>query len=222
MGAVNMSGGNTTYYNIIAGKLVTRLTEDEYNSLKEAGVPCRTRTKKDGSKAYEKIFDGIVGTIVSYDQKPNEKFKTVDVQLTLEDAGERHVIQFGYDSRIHTMLLQRMPNIDPIRPIFFGVFEGSKQDGSKVTMMYLKYDSPTGEKIENAFPKDGDHDLPDLKKRTKAGITTWDNTDQMDYFENNVIKPFKDKIISDVGNTTNTATSQPTAQNVDESDDLPF
>lgn len=228
MGAVNFSSGSSkTYYNINGGKLTVRISEEDYISLKEKGIPVRHRKTKNGNDVYEKIFDGITGTIVGYEPKLNEKFNQMDIQLTLQDEDGEHIIQFPYDSRIHTMFMQRMPNIDPIRPILFGVFEGDKNDGSKVTMMYVKYVGEQ-ETIKNAFPKDGDHKLPPLRQKKKAGqVVGWDNEAQMEFFEKEVVPVFKSKIVSGVSvspsATPQQSDSSSKSESIDEDDDdLPF
>lgn len=215
MGAVNFNSGNSkTYYNISRGKLCVRISEDDYNRLKDTDTVVRHRKTAKGNDVYEKVFDAITGTITSYTPRLNEKFKQMEIQLTLNDADGDHIIQFPYDSRIHTMLMQRMPNIDPTRPILFGVFEGDKPDGTKVTMMYIKYEGET-QTIKNAFPKDGDHKLPPLKQVKKAGqVVGWDSSAQVEFFEEHVIPAFKEKIIS---NDTQSATPPKSEQGQQES-----
>jgi hypothetical protein len=195
MGAVNFGGGNKTYYQITQGKLTVYIDKSKYEDLKSSSdVKVRHRVTSKGNDKYEIIYDAITGVIVGYEPAMNERLKQMEVKLTLQDGEAQHVIQFPYDSRIHTMLMQRMPNIDTSREILFGVFEGDKPDGSKVTMMYMKY---VGEKdtIKNAFPKDGDHKLPPLKQIKKAGQPAgWDSSAQQEFFEEQVIPPFKERI----------------------------
>jgi hypothetical protein len=219
MGLNNNVSGKVTYLNIIDGKLTVRLSEDDYNVLKERGEAVRKRKKKDGSDAYERIFDSLTATLINYEDKFNEQFKSKEVILTFEDGGELFKIQFPYGSRIHSMFLERSPNINPVLPLTFGVFLGTKQDGSQVTMMYLKQEaSGSKETLKPAFPKDGSGALPPLKKIKVKGVEQYSNDDQLEFHEANTVPSLKSKLIS----------GQPVGQNVGEpqmaeaSDDLPF
>lgn len=194
----NNGGSKVTYLNIIDGKLVVRISEDDYEHLKSQGVSVRKRTKKDGTVAYEKVFDSLTGTLVGYEDKYNEAFKSKEVILTFEDNGELFKIQFPYGGRIHSMFLERSPNINPILPLTLGVFLGSKQDGSQVTMMWMKQEGDS-QTLKPAFPKDGSGALPPLKKIKVKGVEQWSNDEQLEFFESSVVPQLKSKLVGVVG-----------------------
>jgi hypothetical protein len=231
MGAERSTAQKKNYFNAVQGKFVQRITEEQYNHERaESSSSVRMRKKKDGGIVYERIFDGISGYLKGYETRDTD-FGTIEAMFILEDKGETYVVQFTKGSRPHKMVLQRFPNIDPSKKIFIGVFEGKVND-KEVMMAYVKYD---GEKstIQSAFPKDGDHNLPQLEKIKVKGKEVWDDTKQLEYFDNVVIPDMLSRINSKSTikrhNTPevpdNTFDNVPTESGVlvdDVDDDLPF
>jgi hypothetical protein len=224
MGAERSQGGRKNYFTAIDGKMTQRISEEDYNAEKvNDPSSVRLRKKEDGTPVYERIFDGISGYLKGYSEK-DTPFGTIDANFVLEDNGEEYHVQFRKGSRPHKMVLMRFPNIDPSRKIYIGVFNGDNADKTqKVMMSFVKYDGEQGT-IGSAFPRDGDHNLPDLEKIKVKGKEQWDDTKQLEYFDSVTI-PEMLKRIEGSGVNVETKKPQPQPESVvagQDDDDLFF
>jgi hypothetical protein len=189
------------YLSILQGKIAQRVPEPTATS--------QPRTTKLGKQVHEEIFDSVSGHITSVSTKDGEYGK--QLLITLEDDGQRAVLQMAFSSGVASSFLKALPNVNKdekatLRP------KMDRKDDIERTVLWI---SQNGKGVAWAHTKDNPNGLPEMKKIKVKGKESWDDSDQLDYFENTIIPAFENTIIPAFMNGQTTSVS-------DEDEKLPF
>jgi len=219
----------TTFYSVNGGKLTRRVSEKTATSVERK----LTKGPNEGQIIHEEQADFITGQLLSVDKKVSEKpingthLKSWVFVLDTSTNGvvSRAQIELSYNSSLSTNLLKRLPNVDISKDITVAVGRGfddiKKKDFDWITI----YQS--GNKVDPFFTKENPNGFPELKKVKFQGKEQWDNTDQIEFWENDFLPKFKEKlkaIHKDEAPAPAPAPENATAFESDsqQGDDLPF
>ena len=207
---LNSKGGNKKYLNIVGGKIALQLKEPTDKTVE--------RTKKNGSKVHELLYESIDGEILGIDVRTHEEYGKF-LEITISD-GEEYLLSIPMSSRYGMGLLFRAPNIDFNKKVEICTFLNEEGRG----VLYLKQGA---DKVYSYWTKEDMKSMPDLEKVMFKGETRWDDTERIKYLEEKVI-PNLQKKIKDANPLADPVAAQPEPEPVDEfstSDDddgLPF
>jgi hypothetical protein len=177
--------GRKIFLNISDGKIVRQ----HQNPIEGTTV---TRTNKNDKVVHEEFFSAITGTMTAIKSKETPFGMVWEVTLT--DDGEEFVLSFNYSSRYANNFFRAIPNVDLSKKFSINPWNmKDKNDPSKKVIGLSLYQDKN--KVEFAFTKEKPNGLPELVKRKVKGKDTWDDSEQLDFFE----KLIKDQIIPQLG-----------------------
>lgn len=207
MGLEETRSSNTTYLSIVGGRLVKRITQEEYNKGKdngEEGLSERKLTKgpNEGDSVYEKQYRGLSGFVSSAKVESSDYGQQVILEL-IDDI--TYKVNIPLDSGYANDLMFKWPSVDLDMQLYISPWKFEDDEGKNRMGMTLKQD---GTKIDRYWTKDNPGELPQATKKKVGKETKWDFTDQQNYliefFENKAkdIKSFegetsyKDEIVA--------------------------
>ena len=185
---LNSSGSNTNvnYLSISDGKIAKRVKTEEPGTVK-----C---TSKDGSKTWwEHRYNSVSGRITGARKKDSEMGFGSKLQIDITDGMDKFVLEMPWSSRYSSGFFLCMPNIDSSRSVVFNPWM-KVIDGTKKTMLYLKYDG-SNDNISHYWTKDDPKELPQMQKIRVKGQDVWDDTERQEFFE----KYLNEKFIPSLG-----------------------
>lgn len=170
------------YLSISQGKIARRLKEPTSTS--------KTRTTKEGKLVHEELYDSLQGIITDISTKDGNYGR--ELLITISDDGEKAVLQLSLSSGPASSFLKALPNVNLTRPVTLRPKMETDGDKSKTTLFI----SQDGAGVKWYWTKDNPGKLPGLKKIKVKGKDTWDDSEQLDFFENYIateIKPLLGK-----------------------------
>ncbi len=132
------------------------------------------RVNKNGAKRYYLKYDYLVGHLVGASRESTDYGD--QIVLYFRDADQSYVLRIMADSKYARSLYYRMGNIDLSRPLTVTPYDFVAGDGKRMVGLSLKQDDV---KIEGNLPQD---EIPPIAVKTRAGKTTYDDTDRYNYF----------------------------------------
>jgi hypothetical protein len=171
-----MATGNfnkQTYYTVRDGKIVR-----EYSTPTNNSIP---RINKVGRTVHEEFFDFLTGYITNITIKVNEDYGNT-WQLEISDdlsASKSEVVQFPYSGGLASSLLKTLPNISFGSPIML-VPKLSVVGDKKRSSFLIKQGSNY---LKHFWTKDNPGEMPPLKKVKIKGKESWDDSEQLEFFE---------------------------------------
>ena len=158
MGLSN-TGGKITYLNMKQGKFARKNANGDIE-----------------------LFDAVDGIITAAEFKDDEyqgtKFRKL--LLTLVDGDERYLVQVRTDSGYFRGLTNSIANADISQPM--KLIASSKQvDGKPQTTIFV---TQHGHPMKWKWTKDNMGELPPLESVKLKGKTVYDNSKQLEFFEN--------------------------------------
>lgn len=171
------------YYGIKDGKIVRSFKEAQPGLTKE-------RLNKNNRIVHEAFYDRITGRITNIVVRDREEFGR-EWNITLEDSkGNVEVLQFKYSSGYANGFLRALPNVDVTKEIT--LTPNMKMEGDKKrTTLFV---SQGGHAAKWAFTKDNPNGLPEMVQVKFQGKLSWDDTDQMEFFEKMINEQILPKI----------------------------
>lgn len=167
--ALHINAPSAIYLSISDGKIARR--------LKEPSATSKSRTLDDGRLIHEELYDNVAGFITAITIKDGNYGRQLCV--TLEDDGERAVLQMLFSSGPAKSFLKALPNADLKQEVTLQP-KMEINDGKKKTVLFI---SQGGKGVKWAFTKDNPNGLPPLEKIKVKGKETWDDSNQLEFFE---------------------------------------
>jgi hypothetical protein len=128
------------------------------------------------------LFDAVDGVITGVEFKDDEyngtKFRKL--LLTLDDNGERFLVQVRTDSGYFRGLTNAVANADITQNVRLVASSKTGDNGKPQTTIFV---SQHGKALKWKWNKDNQGDLPPLEKVKIKGQDVYDNTKQLEYFE---------------------------------------
>lgn len=128
------------------------------------------------------LFDAVDGIIVGVEFKDDEyngtKFRKL--LLTLDDNGERFLVQVRTDSGYFRGLTNAVANADVTQNVKLVASSKTGDNGKPQTTIFV---SQHGKALKWKWSKDNPGELPALQKVKVKGQDVYDNTKQLEFFE---------------------------------------
>lgn len=157
------------YLSVQGGKIAHR--------QKEATATSKQRVTDTGKVIHEELFDAVAGIISSVYLRESQFGRQLCVQIT--NDGEKAILQMPFSSGVAASFLKALPNVKlsaevTIRPKL------EENDGKRRQTILM---SQGGGGVKWAYTKDNPNGLPPLKKIKIKGKESWDDSDQLEFFE---------------------------------------
>jgi hypothetical protein len=197
---------NYSYFTVLNGKFVQRVKEGTPNAEK--------RKNKNDVIVYELFFDTLEGRLISIDTRVGDYGK--EIHFIISDGKETMKLQQPFSSTVSKSYLSRILNCNLKGTLEFCVgFDKEKER----TFAYLRQD---GQTVKSLYTKDNPNGLPEMKKIKVKGQETWDDSDQLEFFD----KLLTEKIIPKLKELNHIEglgiITPPVDNDLEKSDDLPF
>jgi hypothetical protein len=170
--------GSTVYLTIQGGSIARRVPEPTATS--------KTRQLESGKVINEELYASIEGHISGIHTKDGTYGKELHICFT-ED--QKYDLQVPLSSGPAKSFLSALPNLDLTKMTKL-IPKREEKDGVARTKILL---SQNNAGVKWAFTKDNPGDMPPMKKIKVKGKETWDDTDQLEFFEALVTK-YNDKL----------------------------
>jgi len=170
--------GSTVYLTIQGGSIARRVPEPTATS--------KTRQLESGKVINEELYSSIEGHISGISTKEGTYGKELHICFT-ED--QKYDLQVPLSSGPAKSFLSALPNLDLTKMTKL-IPKREEKDGVARTKILL---SQNNAGVKWAFTKDNPGEMPPMKKIKVKGKETWDDTDQLEFFEALVTK-YNDKL----------------------------
>lgn len=163
-----------TYLSLMGGKVVLKVKPDT-----EGAVP---RVNKNNETVYEKLYSDVTGFLTSLESKDGDYGK--QWVLTIEDGGTEYILQFPYSGGYAGSFFRALPNVDFSKQITFSPYSkttvGENGVAKTKSSLYLNQD---GKSVQWFFTKEHPNGIPEMRKVKVKGVEAWDDSEQLDFFE---------------------------------------
>ena len=157
---------NKPYVQIFDGKFVSRVNENEPGAV--------SRVNKNDKVVWELHYDGWEGMLEDISCDEDGKFgKELVVQM--EDVK----IFAPWSGRHTKQLLNRLPNVDPTKPVALVPYKFTPDDEPNKIISGWNVEQD-GKKVDMAFERD---DVPPMEQIEVKGNLVWDDTEQLKFLE---------------------------------------
>lgn len=204
---LNEGQGRSNYLSVSDGKIAKRTNEDDPKAVKQ--------TNKEGKVRYERHYKSIDGKVVGIEKKATPYGDRL--AITIKD-GEDYILEMPYDSRYAGSFIKCIPNIDFSKKLTFNPWMKEVTENGQVkkrTALFLKHEG-SEDNIPSAFTREAPNGMPELEQVTFKGKTEWDNTKQLAFFDQLLVRA---NAMIDAANKG--ITPQPKSFFKEESSDLP-
>ncbi len=222
-GLSSRADGRSVFLEIVKGKVRMRVNQPTATSIKHTiakGVNA-------GKTVDVEEYDQILGRLVKVEAKDGQFGK--NWLFTIIADGVKYLLQTPYSSATSQQLLKRLVNCNLEKDLSITGYylPNDKKPGEFKTVMVIYQD---GKKIDLAYTREAPNGLPELKKVKVKGVEQWDDTEQLEFFENLCKQLFKDvapepaSAVSQAYENAGTEEIIPAHPNgsADDDEDLPF
>jgi hypothetical protein len=161
--------GSTVYLSIQGGKIARRVTEATQYS--------KERQLESGKIIHEELYDSLEGLMTGLTTRDGQFGKELHIHIG-DDL--KYVVQLKLSSSPASSFLKALPNVDLSKRVKLIPKSEEVKEGVKRTNIILVQDNGG---IKHAFTKDNPNGLPPMKKVKVKGKETWDDSDQLEFFE---------------------------------------
>jgi hypothetical protein len=169
------SGGGTIYLSIQNGKIARRVQEPTATSKSRV-------IEGSGKLIHEELYDSVEGMLTGLATREGNYGK--ELMITINDQVESYQLQIKLSSSPASAFLRALPNVAPEMPLLI-IPKIQEKDGVRRTSIIL---SQGNKGVKWAFTKDNPGDLPPMKKIKVKGKETWDDSEQLEFFEKLIIE----------------------------------
>lgn len=139
------------------------------------------RVNKNGKVVHEQFFKSFSGRITDIHAKDTTFGRVWEV--TMADGEDEVVISWNYSSRYTNNFFRALPNVDFSHDVTLQPWSMvDKQDATKKVIGLALYQS--GNKVPFKWDRDNPGEMPELKQTKRKGKVEWDDSDQLEFFEN--------------------------------------
>jgi len=164
------TGSSTVYLSIQGGKIARRVSEATQHSRER-------QIESSGKVVHEELYDSLEGFMTGLTTRDGQFGKELHIHIG-DDL--KYVVQLKLSSSPASSFLKALPNVDLSKRVKIIPKQEEIKDGVKRTNIILVQDNGG---IKHAFTKDNPNGLPPMKKVKVKGKETWDDSDQLEFFE---------------------------------------
>tara|TARA_R110000796_G_scaffold73842_2_gene165871 strand:+ start:1410 stop:2069 length:660 start_codon:yes stop_codon:yes gene_type:complete len=181
-GASNTQSAGFKYLSFMGGKFVQRVPEGT------PGAEPRVLKKgpNEGNTIHELLYDTLGGGIIKMETEASEYGKQLHIFLdvsTVEEPEAKIKISISLSSGAAKGLLSRLPVIDFSKDVTLKGFKIERKDKPGTYGVYL-VPYQDNNKLESFYTRDEPKGLPQMVKIKVKGQEVWDDTDQLEFYEN--------------------------------------
>lgn len=166
---LNTNQGSTVYLSIQSGSIAKRVPEPTAFS--------KPRTiESTGRVINEELYGSIEGHLTGLTTRDGQYGKELHIHFA-DDT--KYTLQIPLSSGPAKSFLSAVPNLDLSKPVKL-IPKAEVKDGVSRTRILL---SQNNEGVKWAFTKDNPGGLPPMKKIKVKGKETWDDSEQLEFFE---------------------------------------
>ena len=169
------SGGGTIYLSIQNGKVARRVQEPTATSKSRV-------IEGSGKLIHEELYDSVEGLMTGLSTREGNYGK--ELLITINDQVDSYQLQIKLSSSPASAFLRALPNVAIDQPLLI-IPKIQEKDGVRRTSIIL---SQGNKGIKWAFTKDNPGDLPPMKKIKVKGKETWDDSEQLEFFEKLIVE----------------------------------
>lgn len=199
---------NKIFLNVIKGKICQRVSKDTDGAV--------SRKNKKDEIVYELQHGFVIGKIVDITTKESDygSGSVPNWEITLDDVGEKYILNLPISGRVTNGILFRLPNINLKEEVKIITFLDKEKEDRTVLIV-----QQNGKTVPVAYKKDAPNGLPQLEKVMFKGKEEWDDTKQQLFIKNMIETTIKPQL-----NAINQPATPPApvVQPQDDDDQLPF
>lgn len=199
------NNNNAIFLNIADGKIIRRFQNKTKDSIE------RTLTKgpNAGKVVHEEHYSFVEGLITDIQTKDSDYGKSWLV--TLEDGGEKYVLQMDYSGGYSSAFLKALPNVDLSSKVKLSPKMTIEGDKKKTTLFVNQH----GQAAKHFYTKENPNGLPQMVQKKVKGKMQWDDSEMMEFFE----KMVNTEILPQLKSYKAVAAE---VEETEESEDVPF
>jgi hypothetical protein len=188
---------NAIFLNIADGKIIRRFQ----SATKDSKERVLTKGPNTGKVVHEEHYSFVEGLITDIQTKDSDYGKSWVV--TIDDEGEKYILQMDYSGGYSSAFLKALPNVDLSQKVKLSpkmTIEGDK----KKTTLFI---NQGGTAAKHFYTKDNPNGLPQMVQKKVKGKMQWDDSEMMEFFENMVntqILPKLKGVAAAIGDTDDT------------------
>lgn len=199
MGLKDTQGG-IIYLSIQGNKIAKRVQEPTGKS--------KARTiESSGKIVHEELYDSVEGRITAIGTREGNYGK--ELIITINDGDDNFQLQLKLSSSQASCFLRCLPNIDLSKNVMFIPKVQIVNDIKRASLVLAQGNHG----VKHAFTKDNPGDLPLMKKIKVKGKETWDDSEQLEFFE---------QLISDYAEKLKHTGSMDISAEISFNNDVPF
>lgn len=143
----------------------------------------QTRLNKNGKTVHEQFCKSFTGNITDIIAKETSFGKVWEITMIDKKEDEEVVISWNYSSRYTNNFFRALPNVDFSKEVTLQPWSMiDKNDPTKKVIGLSLYQN--GEKVPFLWTREQPGEMPELKQTKRKGKVEWDDSDQLDFFEN--------------------------------------
>jgi hypothetical protein len=173
---------NGKYISIVGGRFCIRVAEGSEGAV--------SRVNKIGKTVHEKYYDNFTGRLVGIKTTDGGTYGKQWV-FSFQDAGEVYNLQLGYNNSFAKNIIKMLPNADLSKEMKISPSTKVEPDGTKKSSIFINQD---GKALKHAYTKDAPNGLPPMKQVMVKGNLVWDDTDQIAFLYQMVLKDIQPKL----------------------------
>ncbi len=186
------NSGRALFYSILQGKIC--------RSFQSATSKSVQRTNKNNKIVHEEFYDWIDGIITEITTKEHAEYGKFWL-IRLQDGETSQILQMNFSSGYSQAFLKLLPNVDLSSSV--KIIPSEKEvEGKKKTSIFI---TQHGKSLKHFWTKDLPGDLPPLRKIKIKGKESWDDSDQMEFFEEYV----RAEVAPKLSHSTHSASAAP-------------
>jgi hypothetical protein len=170
------NSNNSIFLNIADGKIIRRFQ----NQTKDSRERILAKGPNAGKTVHEEIYSFVEGVITDIQTKDSDYGKSWLV--TIEDNGEKYILQMDYSSGYSSSFLKALPNVDISAKVKLSPKMTIEGDKKKTTLFINQHGTAT----KHFYTKDNPNGLPQMVQKKVKGKMQWDDSEMMEFFENMV------------------------------------
>lgn len=178
MGLENREGGN--YITVLNGKFCQRVKEGTEGAVQ--------RVNKLGNTVWEKFYDDFTAKLLSIKTRDGAYGKSWIFDF--RDREEIYHLQLSYSNSYAKAFLKMLPNADVTKEMKLSP-SVKEVEGKKKSSLFV---NQGGVALKHAYTKDNPNGLPPMTQVTVKGEVVWDDTDQIAFLHDMVMRDIVPKL----------------------------